>query len=408
MHIKGNGAVRPVKNKRGEVVKNSWQLILSLGNDPITGKRVQKCRHFKGNKTQAKRALDDFRREIECGLAPNADRIVFSEYALQWINARKASGTKAPATIKRDCGSLRHLNRHIGHVQLGNVNAPMIRSLYITLREEGLGESSIARLAIVLNQIMKQAVHDDILLRNPCESVEAPKQKSSNIGQSLNKEQLSALMKALYELEHKTYPNEQHVKQKATANLCHCTFIRLILATGLRHGEALGLSWRHVDFDNATLNVICSLDNSTHELKDPKTCSGTRAIVLDSRILLDLWQWKQTQKNYLNHLGIEQGGDTPVITNEAGRRANESNLLRWWRSFRKTCGLDGVRIHDLRHTHATMLVSSGLNIKAVSSRLGHSSVGVTLDLYAHVQREDDEKAATIIGDIINDAAQRQY
>lgn len=91
---------------------------------------------------------------------------------------------------------------------------------------------------------------------------------------------------------------------------------------------------------------------------------------------------------------------TPVITNAAGERQDASGLERWWHKFRKQNGFEGLRLHDLRHTHATMLVSSGLNIKAVSSRLGHASVGITLDLYSHAQREDDEKAACIIGDLM--------
>lgn len=122
--------------------------------------------------------------------------------------------------------------------------------------------------------------------------------------------------------------------------------------------------------------------------------------MLDQQTVSDLARWRIAQSRYLNTLGIEQGVSTPVITSEAGDRLDASGLERWRRSFRKQTGFDDLRLHDLRHTHATQPVSSGLNIKAVSSRLGHASVGITLDLYSHAQRGDDEKAARIIGDLM--------
>lgn len=405
MYIKGNGTIRPVKNKNGEKVKNSWQLVLSLGYDPITGKRIQKCRRFKGTKTEAKRALESFRREIESGLKLDADKVTFGEYVQQWIDAREASKILAPATIKRNKEILEHLKRHLRDIPLTHIDAPTVRSLYITLVDEGVGQPSMVKVGIILKQILKQAVIDGIILRNPCDMVEAPKQKKSKVGKALDKSGVSRLVSALDELEAKEYPLAQDAQQKATANLAHATAIRLILATGLRQGELLALSWSDIDFTNRLLTVRQTLDKTTGELKAPKTESGIRDIALDEQILSDLMRWRISQSRYLNSLGIEQGSTTPIITSEAGERLDASGLERWWRNFRKQNGFDGLRLHDLRHTHATMLVSSGLNIKAVSSRLGHASVGITLDLYSHAQREDDEKAAKVIGDLM---ARKRY
>lgn len=89
-----------------------------------------------------------------------------------------------------------------------------------------------------------------------------------------------------------------------------------------------------------------------------------------------------------------------MFTSEAGGYINGHNFNRWWKNFIKGTDFEGLRIHDLRHTHATLLVSSGLNIKAVSARLGHANIGITLDLYAHAQREDDIKAARIVGELL--------
>lgn len=400
MKIKGNGYIKPVKTKNGQKVKNSWQLVISLGYDSITGKRIQKYRHFKGTKTEARRALEEFRREIEGGLQLDADKVKFGEYAQQWVDAREASKTLAPATIKRNKDVLKHLNRYLQDMPLIDIDAPTVRSLYIRLTDEGVGQSSMVKVGIVLKQILKQAVVDGIILRNPCDLVEQPKQKKSKAGKALDKKGITALLSALDRLEAATYPYAQDAHQKATSNMARATAIRLMLATGLRLGELLGLSWEDIDLSKSLLSVSKTLDKTTGELKAPKTDSGIRNIALDRQIVSDLIRWRAAQAMYLNSLGLELGISTPVITNAAGERQEAGGFERWWSSFKKQNGFDGLRLHDLRHSHATMLVSSGLNIKAVSSRLGHASVGITLDLYSHAQREDDEKAAEIMGSLM--------
>lgn len=405
MKIKGNGTVRQVKNKNGEPVKNSWQLVLSLGNDSLTGKRRQECRSFKGTKTEARRALAEFRREVEQGLKLDADKVTFGEYAKQWIDAREASGRLAPATIARNKEVLAHLLRHFEAVPLGDIDATTVRNLYIVLANEGVGQPTMVKVAIVLKQILGQAVNDDIILRNPCDRVEAPRQQKSRKGSALDKAGVARLVAALKEEESKSYPLARLPQQKHTTDMAHTTAARLALAAGLRRGEVLGLSWADVNFDNGELSVQHTLCKTTGELKDPKTESGRRVIALDAQMVDDLSRWKATQGKYLLSIGIAQSRETPVVTNEVGERMDGNNLARWWRAFRSKYGFEDLRFHDLRHTHATMLVSGGLNIKAVSSRIGHASVGITLDLYSHAQREDDVKAAQIIGQIMAEPAQ---
>lgn len=404
MIVKGNGTVRAVKNKKGNKVKNSWQLVVSLGEDPLTGKRVQKCRHFKGTKTEAKRALEEFRREIEHGLKLDADKATFGEYARQWLEAREASGRFAPSTIQRNGEILAYLLHHIESVQLGQIDSTTVRNLYVALANEGAGQSTVVKASVLLKQILRQAVNDDIILRNPCERVEAPKQPKSKRGTALDRKGVSRLVQALKEEESKEYPLANLPQQKHTTDMAHVTVARLALGAGLRRGEILGLSWRDVNMEASEIRVCHTLCKATGELKDPKTANSNRVVAIDAHLMNDLLRWKATQARYLLSLGIPQNGDTPVITNEAGGRMDGDNLNRWWRKFCKAHGFEGIRIHDLRHTHATMLVSSGLNIKAVSSRIGHASVGITLDLYSHAQREDDEKAAAIMGGIMAEPA----
>jgi integrase len=404
MKVKGFGGIQQVKNKKGEPVKNSWQLVLSLGYDPLTAGRRRECRPFRGSKTQARKALGDFRREIESGLKLDADKTTFGKYAKQWQESREASSRLASSTIERDKYIMRHLQKHLGVVLLGDIDAATVRNLYVAYTREGLGQQTVAKIAVVLKQILRQAVDDDILLRNPCDRVEAPKVPKPTKGTALDKTGVARLVEALNMAESKTYPLANLPQQQLTSDMAHVIATRLALAAGLRRGEVLGLSWGDVDFESAAITVHNTLCETSGELKPPKTPTSNRTISLDKRALADMERWKIRQAEYLFSLGITQEADTPIISNEVGGRMDGHNLSRWWRTFKKRYGFEGLRFHDLRHTHATVLVSSGLNIKAVSSRLGHANVGITLDLYAHAQREDDERAAAIIGQIMAEPA----
>jgi integrase len=292
------------------------------------------------------------------------------------------------------------LLRHLGAVHLGDIDATTVRNLYIAFAREGLGQQTVAKIAVVLKQILRQAVNDDIILRNPCERVEAPRISKPAKGTALDKGGVVRLVAALKDAESKAYPLAQVGQQRLTMDMAHVAAARLALTAGLRRGEVLGLSWGDVDFSNASIRIGNSLCKISGELKQPKTATSIRTVSLDNQMLADLKRWKSRQAKYLFSLKIKQDAQTPVISDENGGRMDGNNLARWWRRFTECYGFEGLRFHDLRHTHATLLVSSGLNIKAVSSRLGHANVGITLDLYAHAQREDDQKAAAIIGEIM--------
>ena len=395
MKVKGGGTVRAVKDKHGKPVKNSWQLVLSLGYDPLTGKRRQKCRSFRGTKTEARKALEQFRREVESGLKIDADKVTFGEYSQLWLDIRIASKRFAPATLARNRQILAHLNRHIGFVPLRDIDSTTITNLYIALANEDMGQSTMAKLAVTLKQILRQAVSDKVMLSNPCDGVMAPKQKKPKAGNALDRNGVARLVACLDEELAREYPHAAMPEQKHASDMAHVVAVLLALGAGLRRGEVLGLSWEDVDFDAREIHVRYSLCKTTGELKEPKTENGDREVSLGNQLIDTLRQWHATQGKYLLSLGIASSGKTPVITSEAGSRMDGNNLSRWWRKFCEKYGFENLRFHDLRHTHATMLVSSGLNIKAVSARIGHASVGLTLDLYSHAQREDDQKAAVI-------------
>lgn len=394
--VVGVGSIRRLYNKQGKPRKNVWQLVVSFERDPITSKQKQATKTFHGTKVDAQKALEKFRQELEGGLIVDADKVRFDEYSDHWLEARKASGRFAPATLMNNESKIKRLKQYFGSTPLKKITPPMIRNYYIELSNLGLSETTGSQYSITISQIMEQAVEDGILLINPCKRVKAPRQRKSEKTIFLSKEQYASLMLKLMKKE-ETYSLQDDLTQpRLQRKISSCIAARLILVTGIRRGEALGLTWKHIDFNSAEIRIRHSLDMITGQPKLPKSESGIRDICVDSETVKMLANWKLRQKNYLNSIGLEQGNETPVFTREDGEHLTHSSLWHWWNSFTKDAGFEGLKMHDLRHTHASLLISGNLNMKALQSRLGHADISTTMNLYAHALREDDIIAAGIV------------
>ena len=134
-------------------------------------------------------------------------------------------------------------------------------------------------------------------------------------------------------------------------------------------------------------------------IRKPKTQRGRRVISIDGATFERLNAWKSEQSKYLLSIGMEQTGNTPVVSNELGDYCDPHNFSRWWRAFCEQHGFDGLSFHSLRHTQATLLIAQGVDAKTIQGRLGHERASTTLDLYAGILPENDREAANIFGAI---------
>jgi integrase len=185
--------------------------------------------------------------------------------------------------------------------------------------------------------------------------------------------------------------------------------VMLALATGLRRGELLALRWRNVDLDHGAIRVVQSLEQTKAGLRFKSTKSEKgRGVALPSFAVAELRRHKQAQAEALLALGIRQSGDTLVCARVDGQPKQPASLTHEFTYLigRIGRGFPRVRFHDLRHTHATQLLASGVHPKIVQERLGHSTIAVTMDVYSQVtatmQSEAVAKLDLAFGDHFGD------
>jgi len=419
-----------------EIVKGKkYRLALSAGKDPITGKYRRHQETFLGTKRQAELRIEQIRRELEKGKAVNADKITFTDWCERYLSMREDSGKYRPKTLKQDRSQSKHLTNTLGSVLVADITPAMVDGLVSSMRKNGIGDTTVKQTHKLLKRILGYAVKNDIILRNPVDNSEAPK-KPKPSRHALSTKDANRLI----ELCTSGIPSANKT----------AAFIGL--ATGARLGEVLGLTWNYValDVDRPFVQIVQQFTDGgeiaplkTDKDDDP---NPGRIVPLDSFTVSVLMAWKMEQREQLNALGIEQGNDTPVITNQIGTFANHSRFGRWWRSFcvdngfgrwvdddgREIINLtvgddgslfpdcviewqdsngwpcdengkrysrsykrpkinkhyDGLHFHELRHTHFTMRLADGMDIPTAQALGGWSTPDVLLNVYAHATPEN--------------------
>jgi len=173
----------------------------------------------------------------------------------------------------------------------------------------------------------------------------------------------------------------------------------LALATGMRRNEMLALRWQDIDLDGR-LTVEQALEQTAAHgirVKAPKTRHGRRTISLPVHIVTELRQhWREQQELRLA-MGLGKApDDTPVFATPDGGYMNQGTVTRQWTEQVAAIGMPGVKLHSLRHTHASMLIAGGVDVLTVSRRLGHASPTITLNVYGHLIHGGDDRAAQIV------------
>jgi integrase len=319
-------------------------------------------------------------------------RLTLKEYLTkEWLPAIEA--TVRPSTYR---SYVQHVACHIcpqlGSVQLQKLSGSQINALYAKLAlcgkkdgKSGLSPLTIRHVHAVLHRALKDAVRWERLTRNPIEAADPPRIRGD--GTKELKTWSAVQLRAFLEF----------TKEERLSPLWH-----LLAMTGMRRGEALGLLWEDVDLENGRLSVRRALipSGALVVVSEPKTARGRRSIALDPETVEVLKRQAGQQLADQIAQGDEWIDSGLVFTKEDGTAWHPEVASRCFRQALQRSLLPPIRLHDLRHTHATLALQAGVHPKVVSERLGHASIAITLDLYSHVIPALQEEAAVRIAELV--------
>ena len=283
-----------------------------------------------------------------------------------------------------------YLVPHLGQIRLLELRAHHLDRMYanitVGLRGRPLSPSTIRRIHGVLRSALNTAVKRRLTPYNPAEHIEfAP--ENPKRPKPWTPEQSQAFL--------------QHVAEDRLANLYH-----LMLVTGMRRGETVGLRWEDVDLDGECLFVIQQITdvNGRSMVSTPKTKRGQRLVPIDAETVAMLRRQRETQNLERAAWGPAWNEAGLIFTREDGRPLRPEYVTRHFQALALKAGLPVIRLHDLRHTNASLALSAGVDLKVVSERLGHSQLAITADLYTHVNRGLGKAAAEQIARALRPAS----
>lgn len=347
-----------------------------LGIDPITGKERRTTRRGFKTQKEAKQAERNLLLDVEeNGLPSNqSDGFqdpTFEELASLWLENYKT--TVKASTFENVRAKVEKMTEeHFKELKLKKITVAYCQRVVIELSKTYVLYNHYLS---VINRIFKYAVLMDILDSNPFDKVIKPKSRQTQRkGNFLTKEELKEFLK---------------LAQTATLSYFF-PLVHLMSYTGLRQGETLALKWSDIDFENKKITVdkTAARIKEKQTLQTPKTKNSKRVISIDPTTLSILKSWKKDQiKIYFKNGKHFEGDENFIFTNQRGEWVHIHNFIRYFKRFIADHKLKPITPHGLRHTHASLLFSAGVEPKNISDRLGHSTVQITLDLYTHITEE---------------------
>ncbi len=359
--------------KRGE---RKWLLRIFRGRDPVTGKRDYMNKTVHGTKKDAQQVLNKLLSAKDDGTLSTPEKISLNSYLDRWLESAARMSVREQTYDDYVWLMKRYVRSVLGKRLLTSITPLDIQELYGEMQARGLSSRTVRYTHTVLRSALEQAVKWRMLSTNPADHVDLPRKERKEM-QAMNQEEANRFRAA------------------AASDPHHVLFI-LLLTTGLRPNEALGLKWADLDLHKGTLSVRRTLQRRKGGgwyFDAPKTPQSRRKIEMPQSLTSLL----------LEHRA--EGEHDLVFANVDGQPLHENNLSkRNYKRILAQAGLpDKFRLYDLRHTCATLLLLAGVHPKIVSERLGHSSIRETLDTYSHVlpsmQREaSDALEAMLFGE----------
>jgi integrase len=372
---------------RGHIVKrgkNSYSLVISVGKDANTGKYKYHWETVKGTKKEAEKRLSELLNQLDTGTFMKPSKTTLGEYLERWLKDY-ASPNLAPRTAEGyEHIVRRHLIPSLGNIAMTQLKPEHLQRYYSEKLSSGrcngiggLSAQTVRHHHTALHKALQTAVEWGLLSRNVADVVSLPHVQRPEM-QTWGEDDITRFL-------------------ESAKNTPYYVLFYTALFTGMRRSELLALRWQDIDFIFSQVYVSRSL----HVLKDgrvvfrsPKTASGRRTVALPPSAILLLKEHKEKQALERAMLGISLKDDDLVFSHLEGKPLLPNTVTHAWIKLVRRTGLKGIRLHDARHTHASLMLKQGTHPKIVQERLGHASIQITLDTYSHVAPGLQEAAAT--------------
>jgi integrase len=354
----------------------SWRLKFDIGRDPVSGRRITKFVTLRGTKAQAQTEAAKIIASAATGQHVDASRESVEQFAERWLRDW-ANNNVSNKTWTRYAQLLRkHFSGRLGSVSIQKLRAADLQAVYAAMAEEGLADQTRLHLHRVVHRMLGHALQWGVVARNVAAMVDAPRVRA-------------------HEIEILTPAEVKVVLEKLRGRSLY-PIASMALATGMRRGELLALRWQDVDLDDATLKVERALEQTKRGglvFKAPKTRYGRRIITLPPSAVAELRAHRKSQAEQRLALGLGKAPDDALVfPTWDGSTRSPNALTKEWALTMKAAGLKAT-FHSVRHTHASTLIASGLDVLTISRRLGHGSPAITLGVYGHLFKPDDRAAA---------------
>lgn len=432
--------------KRGD----SYRIRVCIGRD-IQGKQIfeNKTYHPKATTPRTiEKEVQHYAMELEQrvkeGKLFSGEKMTFAEMYEQW-KEQYGKINLSTSAYEGYCNYIDKLAIPVfGMMPLSKVNPLILSDIFNGLYKEGKGLSveSLKRIKTAFNSVFSLAYTLSIIEENPLDRVKLPKGKKEVSFTPQKKKykklhtftplQAKTFLKActksyVYEVKGSTghnaisgkkYTKEPHKQIKKIPTQFE-SFFTISIYGGMRRGEVVGLTWRDIDFENHTITIDKAITHTKSKgeyAKSPKTEAGYRTVALPSFCFDTLRKWYNEEKLlYLNLGSAWNGGnrqdsfdDCNIFIQEDGRMMHTNTpthkfreiLLKYNETVSPEQQLPVIRLHDLRHTNATLLIALGVDYETVSHRLGHEKTSTTVDIYGHALEEIDRIASDKLGQLL--------
>jgi len=372
---------------RGHITKrakNSYSLAISLGKDATTGKYKYQWISVKGTKKEAEKRLSEILHQLDIGTFLKPGKTTLAEYLEKWLSDY-AKPNLSPRGFERYQGIItKYLIPDFGNITLTQLRPEHLQKHYTTKLNEGLSAGTVRYHHAVIHKSLQTAVKWGLVNRNVSDGVDVPCAGHTEM-QTWDEYEINRFLETA-----KDSP--------------YYTLFHTALFTGMRRSELLALRWCDVDFIFSQISVSRSL----HHLKDgsyvftqPKSAKSKRTIALSSFAIVALREHWERQKLERAMLGIPLTDDDLVFSAIEGKPLRPNTVTRAWATIAAHAGVKVIRLHDARHSHASLMLKAGIHPKIVQERLGHSTIAMTIDTYSHVTPGLQQAAAESFDRLLN-------